>query len=98
MSESMAYEIAAPLFLRCSLAQGVESRTIARNSGVLVARAKGKVRVLAVPSQVATALSLAEGAIALCLERVAFDTDDKPIEVMKAYYDLKNGYCRLVMR
>ena len=36
--------------------------------------------------------------VALCLERTAFDTDDKPVEVMTAYYDLKNEYCGLVLR
>jgi DNA-binding GntR family transcriptional regulator len=64
----------------------------------LLARAEGKVRVLAVPSEVATALSVAEGTIALRLETVAFDTNDKPIEAMTAYYDLENEYCRLMMR
>jgi len=71
---------------------------LAQNSRVLLARAEGKVRVLPVPAEIATALSLAEGTIALCLLRVAFDIDDKPVEVMKAYYTLKNEYCSLVMR
>jgi GntR family transcriptional regulator len=71
---------------------------IAQESGILLARAEGKVRVLAVPSEVATALSVAEGTIALRLETVAFDTNDKPIEAMTAYYDLENEYCRLMMR
>jgi GntR family transcriptional regulator len=71
---------------------------IAQNSGILLARAEGKFRVLSVPAEVATTLSVAEGTIVLCLERVAFDTDDTPIEAMTAYYDLKNEYCRLMMR
>lgn len=71
---------------------------IAQNSGILLARAEGRVTVLAVPSEVATALSVAEGTVALRLERVVFDSDDKPIEAMTAYYDLENEYCRLVMR
>ena len=54
--------------------------------------------MLTVPSEDASALSVAEGTIVLCLERVAFDTDDTPIEAMTAYYDLKNEYCRLMMR
>jgi GntR family transcriptional regulator len=71
---------------------------IAHDSGILLARAEGKVGVLAVPSEVAMALSVAEGTIALRLERVAFDSDGAPIEAMTAYYDLKNEYCRLMMR
>jgi GntR family transcriptional regulator len=71
---------------------------LAHNSGVLVARAEGKVRAVPAPHAAATALSLAEGSVVLCLERLAFDTDDQPIETMVAYYDLKDGYCRLEMR
>jgi GntR family transcriptional regulator len=71
---------------------------LAQNSGVLLARAEGKVRALAVPSEVATALSLDEGTVALCLERIAFDIDGQPVEVMKAYYNLRDEYCGLVMR
>jgi GntR family transcriptional regulator len=71
---------------------------IAQNSGVLLARAEGKVGVLAVPSEVAAALSVAEDTVALRLERVVFDTDDKPVEAMTAYYDLRNEYCRLTLR
>jgi GntR family transcriptional regulator len=67
-------------------------------SGIVVARAEGKARALAVPPTVAAALSVAQGTIALCLERIAFDTDDRPVEVMTAYYDLKNEYCGLMMR
>jgi GntR family transcriptional regulator len=71
---------------------------LAQISGILLARAEGKIRALAIPSSVATALSIAEGTIALCVERIAFDTDDKPVEAMTAYYDLKNEYCGLGMR
>lgn len=48
--------------------------------------------MLAVPSQLATARSLAKRVIALGLERVAFDIDDKPIEMMTAYHDLKDRH------
>ena len=71
---------------------------LAQNCGVLLARAEGKVRALAVPSEVATVLSLPEGAVALCLERIAFDTDGQPVEVMTAYYNLRDEYFGLVMR
>jgi GntR family transcriptional regulator len=71
---------------------------LAQLSGILLARAEGKVRALAVPSSVATALSVAEGTVALCLERITFDTDDQPVEVMTAYYNLQNEYCGLVIR
>jgi GntR family transcriptional regulator len=81
---------------RSSIPDDLEA--LAQGSGVLLAWAEGKVRALAVPLGVATALSLSEGAVALCLERIAFDTDDQPIEVMTAYYDLKSEYCRMVMR
>jgi hypothetical protein len=52
------------------------------NDGGL-ARAEDKVGVLAVPSQVATP-SPSPRASSRCLERVAFGTDDKPVEVMTA--------------
>jgi len=29
---------------------------------------------------------------------MVFDTEDKPIEMMTAYYNLKDEYCRLLMR
>jgi len=67
-------------------------------SGIVVARAEGKLRAQAVPSSVATALSVADGTIALYLERIAFDSEDTPVELMTAYYDLKSEYCELVMR
>ena len=47
---------------------------------------------------VATALSVPERTIVLCHERMVFDTEDKPIEMMTAYYNLKDEYCRLLMR
>jgi GntR family transcriptional regulator len=71
---------------------------LAQKSGIIVARAEGKIRVLPAPPPAATALSLAEAAVVLCLERLAFDTDDRPVEAMTAYYDLRNEYCRLDMR
>jgi hypothetical protein len=43
-------------------------------------------------------LSVPERTVVLCLERVVFDTEDKPIEMMTAYYNLKDEYCRLLMR
>jgi GntR family transcriptional regulator len=84
------------LMSRPSIPDDLEDLTQA--TGILLARAEGKIRVLAVPSRVATALSVAEGTVAMALERVAFDTDDKPVEVTTVYYDLKDEYCRLVMR
>jgi hypothetical protein len=36
--------------------------------------------------------------VALCLERIAFDTDNQPVEMMTAYYNLKDEYCGLVIR
>jgi len=71
---------------------------LAQDCGILLARAEGKVRALATPQGAAAALSLAVGTVVLCLERLAFDTDDQPIEAMTAYYDLKNEYCKLEMR
>jgi DNA-binding GntR family transcriptional regulator len=46
----------------------------------------------------AAALSLPDRTAVLAVERVAFDTDDEPIETMTAYYDLREEYCRLEMR
>jgi DNA-binding GntR family transcriptional regulator len=71
---------------------------LAKISGVLLARAEGKVRALAVPSGVAAALSVPERTVVLCHERVVFDTQDKSIEMMTAYHDLKDEYCNLLMR
>jgi GntR family transcriptional regulator len=71
---------------------------LAQASGILLARAEGKVRVLALPLTVATMLGATGGAVAMALERVTFDADDKPVEVTTTYYDLKNEYCSLAMR
>jgi GntR family transcriptional regulator len=71
---------------------------LAQDAGVLVAWAQGKVRAMPVPPAAATALALPEGTVVLCLERLALDTDGQPVELMIAYYDLRNEYCRLVMR
>lgn len=71
---------------------------LAKISGVLLARAEGRVRTVAAPTGIASALSVAERTVLLCLERVVFDTQDKPIEMMTAYYDLKDEYCNLLMR
>ena len=71
---------------------------LAQNSGVLVARAEGKVRMIRAPHPAARALSLSDGTLVLCLGRLAFDTDDLPIETMTAYYDLKDEYCKFEMR
>jgi len=71
---------------------------LAKISGALLARAEGKVRARAIPSAVATALSLPARTVVLCLKRAVFDTQDKPIELMTAYYDLKDEYCSPLMR
>src|SRR5262249_12196806 len=71
---------------------------LAQNAGVLVARAEGKIRAVPAPHAAARALSLADNRVVLCLERLAFDTDDQPIETMTAYYDLADEYCELEMR
>jgi DNA-binding GntR family transcriptional regulator len=56
---------------------------LAQNSGVLVARAKGKVRAVPAPSAAAKALSL---------------TDGQPVETMTSCYNLGNEYCKLEIR
>jgi GntR family transcriptional regulator len=84
------------LALRAAIPDEIEE--LAQSWGVLVARAEGKVRAIAAPSAAAAALSLADSAIVLSVERLAFDTDDQPIEVMTAYFDLQDAYCRLEMR
>jgi GntR family transcriptional regulator len=71
---------------------------LAEISGVLVARAEGKVRAAIAPPAAATALSLADHSVVLSLERVAFDTDDQPVEAMTAYFNLEDGYCKFEMR
>lgn len=75
-----------------------ELEELAQAWGVLVARAEAKVRTIPAPPAAAAGLSLAESAIVLTMERLAFDTDDQPIELMTAYFDLRNEYCRLDMR
>jgi GntR family transcriptional regulator len=71
---------------------------LAQTSGVLLARTECKARTLVVPAAVAIALSIAKGTVALCLERIVFDTQDTPIEMMTAYYHLKDEYCALLTR
>jgi GntR family transcriptional regulator len=75
-----------------------ELEELAQAWGVLVARAEAKVRTMPALPAAAAALSLAEAAIVLAMERLAFDTDDRPIELMTAYFDLRNEYCSLDMR
>jgi GntR family transcriptional regulator len=75
-----------------------ELEELAQNWGVILARAEAKVRVAPVTSAAAVALSLAERTPVLALERIAFDTDHEPVEVMAAYYDLREEYCRVDMR
>lgn len=75
-----------------------ELEELAQTAGILVARAEGKVRAMPAPPAAVAALSLARSAIVLAVERLAFDTDDQPIEMMTAYYDLQDGHCRLDMR
>ena len=82
--------------LRSTLPDDLEE--LAQGSGVLVARAVGKVRAVPVPPAAAKALSLTDGTVVLSLERLTFDTDDQPVEMMTAYYNLKNEYCKLEMR
>ena len=71
---------------------------LAEIPGALVARAEGKVRAVPAPPAAATALSLAAGSVVLSLERLSFDTDDQPIEIMMAYLKLENEYCAFDMR
>jgi GntR family transcriptional regulator len=71
---------------------------LAQAWGLLVARAEVKVRAVPAPPSAATALSLRPGAKVLSLERLAFDTDGQPIEMMTAYWVLGDGFCWLEMR
>jgi GntR family transcriptional regulator len=84
------------------LAEGAEFpdelEELAQERGVLLARAEAKVRLTPASSAAAQALSLAECAPVLSVERLAFDTDHEPIEAMTAYYDLREEYCRLDLR
>jgi GntR family transcriptional regulator len=71
---------------------------LAQRAGLLLARAVGKIRAVPVSAVVARALGLTDGAVVLGLERLAFDTEDRPVEMMTAYYNLTNEYCNLEMR
>lgn len=75
-----------------------ELEELAQDRGVILARAEAKVRLAPASHAAAQALSLAEGAPVLSVERLAFDTDHEPIEAMTAYYDLREEYCRLELR
>jgi GntR family transcriptional regulator len=75
-----------------------ELEELARDRGVILARAEAKVRLAPASAAAAQALSLAERTPVLSVERVAFDTDHEPIETMTAYYDLRDEYCRLDLR
>jgi GntR family transcriptional regulator len=75
-----------------------ELEELAQDWGVILARAEAKVRVTPVSPAAAAALSLADRTPVLSLERLAFDTDHEPVEAMTAFYDLREGYCRLDMR
>jgi GntR family transcriptional regulator len=71
---------------------------LAQLSGLLVARAEAKVKAAPAPPSAASALALAGNTIVLTLERLAFDTDDHPIEALTAYLNFKDAYCKLEMR
>jgi len=75
-----------------------ELEELAQDRGVLLARAEAKVRLAPATPAAAQALSLVEHAPVLSVERLAFDTDQEPIEAMTAYYDLREEYCRLELR
>jgi GntR family transcriptional regulator len=75
-----------------------ELEELAQAWGLLVARAEAKVRAMPAPPSAATALSLRPSVIVLSMERLAFDTDDQPIEMMTAYLNLADGFCSLEMR
>ena len=74
-----------------------EIEELAQAWGVLVARAEGKVRVVPASQPAAAALSIADNTAVLSVERLTFDTDDEPIEMMTAYLDLRDEYCELEM-
>jgi GntR family transcriptional regulator len=84
------------LMLLPEIAKDLEG--LAQASGLLVARAEAKIKAKPAPPAAAAALSLHRGAIALTMERVAFDTDDQPIELMIAYFDLRDEFCGFEMR
>jgi len=75
-----------------------ELEELAQDRGMILARAEAKVRLAPASSAAAQALSLAERAPVLSVERLAFDTDQEPIETMTAYYNLHDEYCRLELR
>lgn len=75
-----------------------ELEETARRWGVLLARAEGRMRAAAAPPAAAAALSLRAGAPVLWMERIAIDTDDQPVELMTAYFDLRDEFCILEMR
>jgi GntR family transcriptional regulator len=75
-----------------------ELEELAQDRGVILARAEAKVRLAPASPAAAQALSVAERAPVLTVERVAFDTDHEPFEAMTAYYDLREEYCRLDLR
>ena len=81
---------------RADIPGGLEE--LAQAWGLLPARAEAKVRMAAAPPAAASALSLRRGAVVMTLERLAFDTDDKPIEMMTAYFDLRDEFCKLDLR
>jgi GntR family transcriptional regulator len=75
-----------------------EIEEIAQAWGVVLARAEAKVRVTAASAAATSALSLAERAQVLVMERLVYDTDDEPVEAMTASFDLQDEYCWLEMR
>lgn len=75
-----------------------ELEGLAQARGVLVARAESKVRITPATPAAAAALALPERTAVLTIERVAFDTDDQPIETMTGYYDLREEFCQLDLR
>ena len=75
-----------------------ELEELVQDRGIILARAEAKVRVAPAPPAAAQALSVAERAPMLSVERLAFDTDQEPIEVMTAFYDLRDEYCRIELR
>ncbi len=75
-----------------------ELEELAQDHGVILARADAKVRLAPASAAAAEALSLAERTPLLSMERIAYDTDQEPVEIMTAYYDLQEEYCRLDLR
>jgi GntR family transcriptional regulator len=75
-----------------------ELEQLAQERGVILARAEAKVRLASASPATAQALSLAERAPVLSVERLTFDTDHEPVEALTAYYNLRDEYCRLELR